>query len=262
MNWRSRTIHIYAFFYRNLLFARRNVFVFVEILFWPAVALISIGLMGEFLELEDFTRSFILTGAITSGVIQVTQLDVSYSLLYDIWSKSLKHTFLAPVREYEYLIGAWFVGMIRGSVVFVLLTVFARHAFGFRLPALFPVVVYLSGLFACAVIIGMSVCYLVLVFGQRVEVTAWSMAVLLMLLSGIYYPVSLLPQPFRLIAEFIPVTYFLEYIRSYHHFEPVLSHVLVKGFSLCVLYFFLMRLLIRRASEKARITGMILRLSE
>lgn len=259
MHWYT---NILAFAYRNLIFTKRNMFSFAEIIFWPAVSLFSVGLMGDFLQLEEMTLSFILTGAITSGVLQVTQLDVSYSLLYDVWSKSLKHTFLAPVREYEYLIGSWVIGIVRGSCVFVLLTLCARWIFAFHLPPLIPLMVYLLGLYFCALIIGMSVCCLVLTFGQRVEVTAWSLAVLLMLLSGIYYPVNMLAHPFDTIAAFIPVTYFLEYIRIHHHFDPVHTHILAKGFGLCAVYFFIIRSLIRWASRRARVTGMILRLSE
>ena len=104
---------IFAFAYRNWIFAKRNFFAFTEIVFWPFVSLVAIGLMGNFLDLKGNVANFVLTGAITGGVLQVTQLDVSYSLLYDIWSKSLKHTFLAPVAPYHYVLGSWLIGMIR-----------------------------------------------------------------------------------------------------------------------------------------------------
>ena len=126
---------IFAFAYRNWIFAKRNFFAFTEIVFWPFVSLVAIGLMGNFLDLKGNVANFVLTGAITGGVLQVTQLDVSYSLLYDIWSKSLKHTFLAPVTPYHYVIGSWLIGMIRGSVVFLLLAIFSYLAFGFTLPS-------------------------------------------------------------------------------------------------------------------------------
>ncbi len=37
-----------AFFLRNFLFGVRNIFTFIELLFWPSVSLISIGLMGDY----------------------------------------------------------------------------------------------------------------------------------------------------------------------------------------------------------------------
>jgi len=104
----------------------------MEILFWPVVGLLSVGIMGSFLELRENTLAFVLTGAITAGVLQVTQLDVSYSLLYDIWSKSIKHTFLAPITQYDYIVGSWLVGVSRGGLVFTLLGFSQRKSLGFN----------------------------------------------------------------------------------------------------------------------------------
>jgi ABC-2 type transport system permease protein len=144
--------------------------------------------MSDFLDLKGDVTNFILTGAIAGGVLQVTQLDVSYALLYDIWSKSIKHTFLAPVRPHHYVLGSWFIGMIRGSVVFILLLIFSYLAFDFTLPSIMMTLIFVSGVYLNALVIGMMVCFLVLLYGQRVEVTAWSLATLAMLVSGIYYP--------------------------------------------------------------------------
>jgi ABC-2 type transport system permease protein len=255
-------IRIFAFAYRNWIFAKRNFFAFTEILFWPFVSLVSIGLMGNFLDLKSNLLNFVLTGAIASGVLQVTQLDVSYGLLYEIWSKSIKHTFLAPVSQYHYIVGSWCVGMVRGTIVFVILIIFSGVAFGFSLPSWGVTLIFLSGIFLNALVIGMMVCVLILLYGQRVEITAWSLATLSMLLSGIYYPVSFLPKAVVPLAELIPLTFFLEYFRSAYGFEPVFSYPLLKGYGLTAFYILLLLWLLRRAFERSRKTGMILRLSE
>src|SRR6266513_2755362 len=116
---------IIAFAYRDWLFARRNIFSVVEMLFWPIVGMLSIGLMGNFLKLDRGMQAFILTGAITGGALQVSQLDVAYALLHDIWSKSVKHTFLTPTGVLEYVVGPWLVGIVRGLIVFYLLSGFS-----------------------------------------------------------------------------------------------------------------------------------------
>lgn len=259
MNWLSK---FYAFTYRNFIFAKRNFFAFVEILFWPVVGLLSVGIMGSFLELRENTLAFVLTGAITAGVLQVTQLDVSYSLLYDIWSKSIKHTFLAPITQYDYIIGSWLVGVSRGALVFTLLGFFSAKVFGFQLAGVSATIIFLSGIFLSALIIGTLVCLLIMLYGQRVEVTAWSLATLLMLICGIYYPVNFLPKPFFALASVIPLTYFLEYYRSFYGFNPIFPHSLLKGFGLTGIYVVTLLWLLKRAFERARRTGMILRISE
>ena len=49
--------------------------------------------------------TFILIGAVTMNTVQIAQLDLSYALLYSVWSKSLKHEFIAPIRLGHILLG-------------------------------------------------------------------------------------------------------------------------------------------------------------
>ena len=49
---------IFAFAYRNWIFAKRNFFAFTEIVFWPFVSLVAIGLMGNFLDLKGNGATF------------------------------------------------------------------------------------------------------------------------------------------------------------------------------------------------------------
>src|SRR3954470_17641198 len=154
-------LRILAFAYRDWLFARRNIFAVVEMLFWPIVGMLSIGIMGDFLQLDRSMRAFILSGAISLGCLQVSQLDVAYALLHDIWSKSVKHTFLTPSGVVEYLVGPWLIGIVRGTVVFALLALFSAKMFGFYLPNLGATVLLLLGLFLNALLMGSLVCILV-----------------------------------------------------------------------------------------------------
>lgn len=253
-----------AFAFRNWMFYLRSVFTFSELLFWPLVGLLSVGFMSSFLNLDADTTSFILVGAIAFSILQVTQMDVSYILLFDTWSKAIKHTFVSPVRGYHIVLGAWFMGIIRGSVAFFLLALLSHYffAFDFFSPGLPALTLFLTGLFINAAVIGAAVCILYLTFGQRAEVAAWTAVGVLMLLCGIYYPVSVLPGPVRAVAGLIPLTHFLEYLRTFYGFEPTFSHSLLRGFTLDLLYLALGLALFERAILRARHSGLITKLSE
>lgn len=253
---------LFAFTYRNFIFAKTNFFAFMELLFWPIVGLVSVGVMSSFLALQQNFLGFILSGAIISGVLQVTQLDVSYSLLYDVWSKSIKHTFSAPITEFEYITGSWIIGMARGLVVLLMLAFASGKIFGFYLPPLLNTLVFVVGIFLNSLIIGMMVCFLILNWGQKVEVTAWSLSQVVMLLCGIYYPVNYLPKSLTFLSQFIPLTYFMEYLRKFYGFTPYFPHSLLKGFALTFIYIMILFGLLRYAFIRAKKTGMILRLSE
>ena len=252
----------FAFTYRNFLIATRNFFSFAELIFWPIVSLISIGLLGKFVQLEDKALAFILTGAITAGILQVTQLDVAYSLLYEVWSKSLKHTYLTPVGNSENLFGSWIIGIMRGSIIFIILGLSAIGLFGFSFPPIVTTLVFFSGVFLSALLLGMLVSLLILTFGQKAEITAWMLSYVLMLICGIYYPINILPRFFYYVAQFIPLTYFLDYFRRGFGFSPVLEHGLLKGFGLIGAYLWMGLLLMRISFRQARKKGILVRLSE
>jgi hypothetical protein len=53
-----------AFVFKNWIMTKRNVFTLFEILFWPLVAFLSVGLLAEFAALQPEMKAFILIGVI------------------------------------------------------------------------------------------------------------------------------------------------------------------------------------------------------
>ncbi len=65
--WIVEAIAISAFARRNLQMALRNVFLVFELLFWPVVGVLGIGLMARFLHLSPEATSFVLIGQISTS---------------------------------------------------------------------------------------------------------------------------------------------------------------------------------------------------
>lgn len=261
MNWQGELNRYLASAYKNWLISRRNIFTLFELFFWPMISLLSIGLLTRFLKVDGSMVSFLLVGAIALTILQVAQIDVAYVLLFDMWSKSIKNTFIAPVKSYHLVFGAMLFGIVRGSVVFFILAVVSSALFGFdfQVGGLMPVLIFLAGVFATAAVIGIMVCISILTFGQKADVAAWSLSGMILLISGIYYPIEVLPPLLQTLARAIPLTYFLEYYRSV--FIPG-THHLATGIFLAVFYLVLGLILFDMAIERARRTGILLRLSE
>ncbi len=255
---------IAAFALKNLWINRRNIFAIFEMLFWPFIGILSVGLLTRFLQLEPEVVTFVLIGAVSMNVIQIAQLDLSYSLIYDVWSKSLKHSFIAPISLIHLLAGAGLVGLLRGFLVFLFMGLFSMWLFDMDLmrPGLIGLVIFLTGLFLNAALIGISVLALVLQFGHRAEVAAYSFSYLLFLVCGLYYPVTVLPPGIRELAQFVPLTHFLAYFRQFYGFPPLAPHPLVYGFLESVIYLALGYVVLRITLKSARRRGTILRLSE
>ena len=264
MSWRAETMAVYAVVARNMVMGVRNVFFFFELLFWPIVGVLSIGLMTRFLGLTPEQGAFVLVGTLALSIVNVCQLEVAYAMLLDVWSKSVKHQFMAPIGIRHLTLGAWLVGLVRGFVIFVLLAALAAWAFDFHVlrPGVWPVTAFLAGCFLTSLVVGVFVCALITLFGTRVEAFAWASVNLVLVLAGIYYPVSVLPPPVAALAAAIPLTYFLDAYRSHFGFASEFTAPVTTGLALSAVYVALAHWAFRAAIERARQTGLLLKMSE
>jgi ABC-2 type transport system permease protein len=261
---REEWVRTWAFAYRDLIMARRNVFFLFELTFWPGVAMLSHGLLTRFLDLTPQMTAFILVGTVSLSSVQVCQLDVAYAVLFDIWSKSMKHQFLAPVRTHHLALGSWLVGVGRGLVVWALMAWIGTWAFGFDFLGGGPLslALFLLGCFLTALAIGLFVCALVLLFGTRAETSAWAAVNFVVMLAGIYYPVSVLPASVAAVSAALPLTYFLDGFRAGYGFPSGFAHPFATGFALAIGYVILAHWALAGAIARSRRTGLLLKLSE
>ncbi|HXU88308.1 MAG TPA: ABC transporter permease [Methylomirabilota bacterium] len=264
MSWRGEALAVWAVVVRNAIMASRNVFFFFELLFWPIVGVVSIGFMTRFLALTPAQGSFVLIGTIALSVVNVCQLEVAYAVLMDVWSKSIKHQFLAPIGIRHLTLGSWLVGIVRGLLVFILVAALGGWAFGFRVlePGLAAVAIFLLGCFVNAWIVGVFVCALITLFGNRAEAFAWASVNLVLMLAGIYYPVSVLPDSAAAIAKAIPLTYFLDAYRSHFGFATEFAAPITTGLVLSAFYAMAAHAAFWAAIQRARRTGLLLKMSE
>jgi ABC-2 type transport system permease protein len=264
MALRGELVKVSAFFLKNWRMTYRNVFTVFEVVFWPVVSLLTVGLMTRFLDLNPQTTVFVLVGTLALSTVQVCQLDVAYAVLFDMWAKSIKHQLVAPVHPWHLAAGAWLMGLARGSTVFLLMALACRLVFDVDIAAAGVVGTgaFVSGLLISAAAVGLVVATLLLRFGLRAEVSAWSGVSVLLLLCGIYYPVSTLPGPLAAVAWGIPITYLLEGFRAHFGVTPAIEAPLAWGLAMALLYLALAYLLFTRALARSRRTGMLLRLSD
>jgi ABC-2 type transport system permease protein len=75
-------------------------------------------------------------------------------------------------------------------------------------------VLFMGALMIFGTAVGMIVLGIILRFGPGADILAWGIAVILMPLSSVFYPVSVLPVWARVIAHGLPTSYVFEGMRS------------------------------------------------
>ena len=121
---------------------------------------------------------------------------------------------------------------------------------------------FLLGCFLTAWIVGVAVCALVMLFGTRAEATAWASVNLVLVLAGIYYPVSVLPDAVAPLSAAIPLTHFLDAYRTAFGFPAAAPWPAATGLALSVLYLGLSHWAFVAAVRRTRRSGLLLRMSE
>ena len=261
---RRELVKVSAFFLRNWRMTYRNAFTVFEIVFWPIVNLLSVGLLITFLPRRPERSCSYWWGRSRSRRSRCASWTWRMPPCSTCGPSSIKHQLVAPIRPWHLVLGSWLMGLVRGTAVFALQAAVSHWVFGVNVLAhgLAPAVALLAGLLLSAAGVGLLVSTLLMLFGLRAEVSAWSGVSLVLLLCGVYYPVSVLPAPLQAVAAGVPLTHFLEAFRAHLGYAPVFTAPLLRGYGLAVLYVAGGYALFAWAIHRARRTGMLLKLSD
>jgi len=138
----------------------------------------------------------------------------SFGLLDEVWSRNLLNLIATPLTEREMLSSFGIVGLLRTAVSVTVIGAVGVVFFAVS-PTSAGVVLVPSA--ALLLLFGWSVALFVvgltLQYGDRAEVFSWGTLVLLMPLSGVFYPVESLPPVLQAVARAIPLTHVFDAVR-------------------------------------------------
>ncbi|MGI8602818.1 MAG: ABC transporter permease [Verrucomicrobiales bacterium] len=211
---------IYALVLRYVFLYTRNWVRLAELIFWPAMELITWGFLTVYLDeklgaarSEPFT--WLLGGVIFWDVMFRSQQGVAVSFLEDVWTRNLVNVFVAPVRPVEYLAAAFGVGLLRIAVTVLILWVLAWTLYQFNLLSLGPALVpFFANLLVFGWSIGIFSTALIMRYGQAAESLAWAVPFLIQPITAVYYPVSVMPGWLQHVAFSLPSTHVFEGMRQ------------------------------------------------
>lgn len=192
----------------------------LELVYWPAVQMLLWGFLTLFLERESglvaragglFLSAVLLWDTLFRG-----QLGVAICFLEEMYARHLGHLFVSPLRPWELVTAVFAISLVRVLIGVGGAALLAVPIFGFSLPhalgwALLP---FFAVLLAFGWAIGLVIVGLVLRLGLAAESLAWGAIFLIQPISGVYYPVAVLPQPIQPIAWCLPSAAVFEGMRA------------------------------------------------
>ncbi len=148
-------------------------------------------------------------------------LSVTFDGVTDIinmerWEGTIEYTFMAPISRFTHMIGSCVYAVVHGLLFTILQLLIIAFFFHLDLSH----TNYLSVLFmlllgsASFIGFGIGASILPLLYTEKGMQMSFIVRAVILLVSGVYYPVSVMPQWMQLLASISPGTYVIQGMRA------------------------------------------------
>src|ERR671925_205061 len=192
---RNSLRRIWAVYLRHAYSLKHSLPGMFDMLFWPAMDLLLWGLLTLFIQRQDVhlpvAVGFLIGGVLLWDIVFRSNLGIGVTFLDDTsWTHNVLNLLVSPPRPSEYIAGAvaWSLSKVLAGWAIMLTIAWALFhfsAFDLGLPLAF----FVLALMIFGTAIGMIVLGIILRFGPGADILAWGLAVLMMPLSAVFYPV-------------------------------------------------------------------------
>src|SRR6201989_1814658 len=169
---------------------------------------------GGTLDVERETAS-LLIGAVIWSYLGIIFEILTETVAWERWEGTIEYTFMAPLSRAVHLFGMGAFGVLYGVIRTAMLFTVVALFFGLSFPdADFGAALLLLAVASLSFVgIGMVTAVLPLSSPEKGAQLGFVAQGLLLVVSGVYYPVSVMPEWMQWLAKLSPATYALDGIR-------------------------------------------------
>jgi ABC-2 type transport system permease protein len=210
---RDELIGLFGVVERNLYLTKRYFLWDLAFLLWTIAN--TIVFIARGVDLSPAQQNVLATKLLVGGVIWaflgIIFEIVTETVAWERWEGTIEYTFMAPVSRPVHLIGmgiyAVIYGLVRAAAIFVAVVAFI----GIHLPqANYGAALALLAIASVSFIgVGMMTAVLPLISPEKGTQLGFVAQGLMLVVSGVYYPISVLPNWMQWIAKISPATYAL-----------------------------------------------------
>lgn len=202
----------WAFVGRNFNLVKRYAAWESVFLIYNVVNTVTIGFIGYGDPQKIF---YLIIGSLLWGFLSVLFHDVAEAVAWERWEGTIEYTFMAPIYRMTYLIGQCFFAVmyaiLRSVLILILVAIFFNIDFSNANFMTAIVLVFISSFSFLGM--GLIGAVLPLLSPEKGAQATHIFQALVLLVSGVYYEVTVLPAWIRPISVISPGTYTLRSIR-------------------------------------------------
>ena len=191
----------------------------VELIYWPTVQMILWGFMTEYLLTQSSflaqASGVLISGVLLWDILYRSQLGVSLMFFEEMYARNLGHLFVSPLRPYEMASALLAMSLFRTLIGISGASLLAYLLYRFSIFSLgFPLLAFFANLLVMGWAMGLMIASIVMRWGLGAESLAWVVVFALSPLSGIYYPVAVLPGWLQPVVSLLPSSHVFEGMRA------------------------------------------------
>lgn len=210
---------IVALALRYLYLYPRSIPRILDIIFWPLVDTAIWGFLSVYLAQSKFSfngvASILLGAMVFWNFTQRSQQSVTISFLEEVWERNLLNIFVTPVRVSEFLLATLLIGVVRLTLIGLVLSVASLLFFHFNIFSFgFLLIPFILNMFTFGWIIGLVATSIILRFGQSAQALAFTLTMLIQPFAAVFYPVKVLPSFLQPVAWVLPISHVFEGLRG------------------------------------------------
>lgn len=218
--WLIEMIAAWGFAQRNFFLTRRYFLWEVVWLAYTTVSAMSIGFIGVGVDQAagDGARltTFLLIGSLLWSYLSMIFDLLSETVSWERWEGTIEYTFMSPASRATQLIGtsiyAVTYGVVRTAIIFGVISLF--FDMDLSNANYFSAIVILVICSISLVGFGMVAAVMPLLSPEKGQQVTSIFTAMLLLVSGVYYSIDVLPGWMQEIARFSPVKYALDGMRA------------------------------------------------
>ena len=203
---------------RNIYLVKRYIWWDVAFFLWTVANTLTIVFIAKGVEATggsiDVNRvtTTLLIGAVVWAYLGIIFEFITETVAWERWEGTIEYTFMAPISRASHLLGmgafAVIYGVLRTALLFGVVAAFLSISFGNANFAAAGLVLLISSVSFIG--IGMMTAVLPLISPEKGTQLGFIAQGLLLVVSGVYYPVTVLPDWMQWLSVISPATYTLE----------------------------------------------------
>lgn len=210
---------VYAMVLRHTYLIRKSWVRIVDMAYWPTMNMVLWGFIAQFFATNSSyiaqAPGLLISALLLWETLFRGQLGFALAFLEEFYSRNLGHLFVSPLRPYELVLAMTIVSLIRAAIGVGTATLLAAVLYHYSIFDMgFALIGFFANLFVTAWAIGLMVCALVMRYGLAAENFAWGLIFVAAPISGVYYPISVLPSWLQNIAWWMPTSHVFEGMRG------------------------------------------------